>query len=95
MAIDAYRITDFNVNEPSFSLWYDEKLVHFLNREVQLLDSLNSDGGGLVDIPVDILSKAIEMSSELELDNDTVEQLRSDIAIGKVHWSKCVSYYFC
>ncbi len=93
MGLDAYRVTELKYEEPSFSLWHNEKLMDFLNQEVRFYTSLSPEGGGLVVVPVYVLESTIEMAAELELDEDTIENIRNDIAAAKSDRNETITYY--
>lgn len=58
MSIRAYRINkiDFQKSE-TFNLWHDKALVEFLNSRINLYASLDENGCGIVEIPIEILEK--------------------------------------
>jgi len=95
MSVNAYRIIDLKLAAPSFDLWHDEKLAQFLGEEVNLSSDLNSYGTGLLEVPVEILERAIRMADELGLDEDDVEGLQQDIVAAKSNRNEFVSYYCC
>jgi uncharacterized membrane protein len=78
---------------PSFDVWHDKKLMEFLNEEIQFYMSLNSYGTGIVDVPVELLEKAIGSATEFNLDEDTVSQIKLDIARAKSNKDEVVTYY--
>jgi len=57
------------------------------------IDSLSSDGTGVTGITLDTLSKAVDMASELNLDETTVAQLKKDIAAARASKDEYISYY--
>ena len=95
MSINAYRITNNNLNveTASFNIWYDEKLIDLLNEEMQFYMSLNSYGTGIVDVPVELLEKAINSPKKFKLDEDTVLQIKLDITSAKASKDEVVTYY--
>ena len=95
MSINAYRITNNNLNveTASFNIWYDEKLIDLLNEEMQFYMSLNSYGTGIVDVPVELLEKAVGSPKKFKLDEDTVLQIKLDITSAKSKKDEVVTYY--
>ncbi len=47
----------------------------------------------MIDIPIKILKKALRQSEKLNLDNDTITRLQSDIARAKSNKEEFVTYY--
>ncbi len=93
MSVKAYRVIEITSESSSFNLWNDRELVQFLNREMLLSFYLNSDGTGLVEVPVEILEKAIQLSSQLNLADDTTRQLLQDIRLAKSKNDGALTYY--
>ncbi|MBI2832641.1 MAG: hypothetical protein HYX79_10340 [Chloroflexi bacterium] len=96
MSENAYYIIEIKkADRPSFNLWYDEKLKDFINKEYGFYSQLNSYDTGIVEIPIKTLKKAIKKAAELDLDEDTVNQLKKDIATAKSSKDEYVTYYCC
>jgi len=76
---------------PSFNVWHDEKLIDLLNEEILFYMCLNSFGTSVVDVPVELLEKAIGSEKKLELDDDTISCLHSDIAFAKSNRDEVVT----
>lgn len=95
MSVRAHRIIEFKLEASSFDLWHNEKFVQFLEEEVRLSSNLNSYGTGLLEVPVEILERAIRMADELGLNEDDVEGLQQDIVATKSSRNEFVSYYCC
>ena len=95
MSVNTYRITNnsLNVETASFDIWHDEKLIDLLNEEIQFYMSLNSYGTGIVDVPVELLEKAVGSPKKFSLDEDTVLQIKLDIASAKTNKEEVVTYY--
>ena len=95
MSVNAYRITNNNLNveTASFNVWHDEKLIDLLNEEMQFYMSLNSYGTGIVDVPVELLEKAVNSPKKFDLDEDTVSQIKLDIESAKSGKDEVVTYY--
>ena len=55
--------------------------------------SLNSYGTGIVDVPVELLEKAVNSPKKFDLDEDTVSQIRLDIESAKSSKEEVVTYY--
>lgn len=96
MSESAYRVIEIKkADRPSFNLWYDEKLRDFINKEEGFYYQLNSYGTGITHIPVKTLKKALRKAAELNLDEDTVNQLKKDIAAARATKDEVITYYCC
>ena len=95
MSVSANRIIEIKVEESynTFNLWHDRKLMDFLDEEAAFFNQLTAYGTGVSEAPVEILEKAVSMSVELELDDDTVTNLKKDIGWAKEHNEEFVQYY--
>ena len=86
MSVRAHRILKVEyAPNTSFNLWHDQKLIDFFDRHngSGFYSQMNDNGGGVVGIEVSVIKEALEKAAELELDEDTVEQLKADIeAVG-------------
>jgi hypothetical protein len=92
MSINAYHVIDIKLGKVSFNLSRNRNLADFLDGEMQLYGGIH-EGSGLIDIPVKILKKAMRKSVELNLDEDTVSRINSDIAHAKSSKDQVVTYY--
>jgi len=82
VSVRAHRILKVEyAPNPSFNLWHDEKLINFLDTQNDsgFFSQMNENGGGVVNIEASVIKKALEKAGELELDEDTVKQLKADI----------------
>jgi len=95
MSIRAHRIIEFKLEASSFDLWHNEKFMQFLEEEVRLSSNLNLYGTGLLEVPVEVLERAVRMADELGLDEDNVEGLQQDIVAANSTRNESVSYYCC
>lgn len=95
MSVTAHRVSEFKFEHSGLDLWNNEKFAEFLEKEEQFSSNLNSFGTGLIDIPIETLERAIRVSDELDLDEDTVVALNTDIAIAKSARKEFVTYYCC
>jgi hypothetical protein len=95
VSINAHRIRNNNLDteRASFNVWHDEKFIDFLNEEIQFYMSLNSYGTGIVDVPVELLEKAVDAPKKYDLDEDTVSQIKSDVESAKSNKDEVVTYY--
>jgi hypothetical protein len=95
MSVNAYRMNRNKTGSEysTFDIWHDKKFIELLNREMQFYMSLNSYGTGVVDVPVDLLEKAVGMAQELALDENTVEWIRNDVEYAKSNNDSLVTYY--
>jgi hypothetical protein len=94
MSVSANRIIEIKVEESynSFNLWHDRKLMDFLDTEANFFSRLSDDGAGVSEVSVEVLEKAVSMALELELDSDTVSNLKKDIEWGKANDQESVQY---
>ena len=91
MSRRAYRINSINVEQSeSFNLSHDEILLDLLDKDINIYDNLNSDGSGIIDIPVEILNKVIK---SIRLDNDLKKSLKKDIKWTKDNNKDYLQYY--
>ena len=80
MSVRAYKIIRKELEDnPSFNLWHDEKLVDYLAENTDFYGLLNDEGTGTTELEVAEIKKIIKQSKQLELDKETVEQLKKDI----------------
>ena len=95
MSVIARRIIEIKTETEynSFNLWHDGKLMDFLDDEANFFSQLTDDGTGVSEISVEVLESAISKAVELELDDDTVANLKKDIAWAKEHDEEFVQYY--
>ena len=95
MSVSANRIIEIKIEETynSFNLWHDRKLMDFLDTEADFFSQLTFDGTGVSEASVEVLEKAVSKAVELELDEDTVANLKKDIAWAKEHDEEFVQYY--
>ena len=95
MSVNAYRMINncLDSKVASFDIGLDEKLIDFLNEEIQFYMSLNSYGTGIVDVPVELLEKAVDAPKKYDLDEDTISQIKSDIESAKSSKDQVVTYY--
>ncbi len=94
MSIRAYRVISHILEDPSFNLYQNRELVNFIETESEagFYSYLNSYGSGEVDVPVNVLEKAVKTAKQLELDKATVKQLQQDIAFAKSNDEESVTY---
>jgi hypothetical protein len=94
MSVSANRIIEIKIETEyhSFNLWHDRKLMDFFDTEADFFSLLGFDGTGISEVPVEVLEKAISKAVELELDEDTVSNLKKDIAWANEHNEVSVQY---
>jgi hypothetical protein len=92
LSINAYPVIDFELGTVSFNLFRDRGLSDFLDTESGLYDEIH-DGSDLVNIPVNVLKKALRQPGKLNLKEKTVKRLQSDIASAKSNSDEVVTYY--
>ena len=95
MSVSANRIIEIKIEQSynSFNLWLDRKLMDFLDTEADFFSQLTADGTGISEVSVEVLENAISKAVELELDADTVANIKKDIAWAKEHKEEFVEYY--
>jgi hypothetical protein len=76
----------------SFNLYRDDDLVAFLDTERQLYSEIH-DSTGMINIPVKILQQALRQSGKLNLRENTVTRLQSDLALARAKKEDIVTYY--
>jgi hypothetical protein len=94
MSVSANRIIEIKVEESynTFNLWHDSKLMDFLDTEADFFSRLSDDGTGISEVSVEVLEKAVSMSVELKLDDDTVTNMKKDIEWAKANDQEFVQY---
>ncbi len=93
MSTSAYRVIKIEyADTPSFNLSDNIKLLQFFEERIDFYESLNSKGSGMFEIPVNILKKAIKMSKELDIDEDSVKVIKQDIGIAKSNKNESILY---
>jgi hypothetical protein len=96
MSVRAYRLIEIKTEDtPSFNLWHDHNLRNFIDEDGELYSHLASDGTGIAEVPVRRLKRAVKMSTELNIDEKTVNQLKKDIAAAKSNKDECIAYFCC
>jgi hypothetical protein len=95
MSVNAYRIKSDNLYKEgvSFDLWHNKKLMKLLDEEIQFYMSLNSYGTGIVDVPIELLEKALSSPRKFDLDEHTISQIKLDIESAKSSRDEVVTYY--
>ena len=94
MSVIAHRIIEIRIETEyhSFNLWHDRKLIGFFDTEADFFSQLTADGTGITEVPVEVLESAVSKALELELDEDTVTNLKKDIAWANEHNEVSVQY---
>ena len=95
MSFTAHRVIEFRFEHFGFDLGHNEKFSEFLEKEEHLSFNFNPYGTGLFDVLLETLERAITMTDELCLDEDTVIALNADITIAKSARKEFVTYYCC
>ena len=91
MSIRAYRLNCIEHEQgETFNLWYDTKLVQFFDKEYSFYTTLNEGGGGLTELPVEALKRAIK---ELDIETDIKNALQKDIDDAKKKGVDYIQYY--
>jgi len=94
MSVIARRIIEIKIETEynSFNLWHDSKLMDFLDTEADFFSQLATDGTGISEVSIEVLEKAVSKAVELELDEDTVANLKKDIAWANEHDETSIRY---
>lgn len=92
MSINAYRMIEGKMGNVSFNLYHDSSLVDFLDIETQIYAGIH-DGTGLIDVPIEILEKAVRQSEKLNIDKKTLRCLKQDIQYARSNKEEVVTYY--
>lgn len=94
MSVRAYRVVQATFAEPSFNVYQDRKLIDFIETKTEtgFYACLNDYGSGEVDIPINVLQKAVRMAPKLDLGEETVKQLKGDIAAARANKDKSIIY---
>ena len=93
MSVRAYRVVQIIMEESSFNLWQNRDFVNFLDSEMIFSEYLNNEGTGIVDVPLELLEKALNISKELSLDDVVVERIKADVEYARSNKDEYVSYY--
>lgn len=93
MSVRAYRINLIKRDpNPTFNLWHDEKLMDFLENQSNFYPQLGDEGAGQSSVGVDVLKQAIKKAKSLELDKETIKQIKADIAFAESQGDTEVMY---
>lgn len=92
MSIRAYRVIEIKMADPSFDVWHDKALMNFLDAEALFFDGL-SDSGGMADVPINVLKRAMRVRAKLHLSEEIVAHLKQDIAAAESAGDELVTYY--
>ena len=95
MSVRAYRVIKVErAASPTFNMWHDDKLRDFMEGENHIYEYLNMDNCGFADISVESLKDALSKASELELEDYTIEAIKSDIAWAAEQGDEYITYDF-
>jgi hypothetical protein len=92
MSINAYRMINIKIGDVTFNLSRDSNLSDFLDTEIQFYGDIH-DGSGLINIPLKTLKKALRQSEKLNLNEETILRLQSDIATAKSSHDEVITYF--
>jgi hypothetical protein len=87
----ARRVIEIKMADASFKFQDEPDLVNFLNSEIEVYGNLH-DGGGIIDVPLNILRKTVRKAEELNLSPETIKHLKEDIKFAKQHNDESVTY---
>ena len=90
MSISARKVMEIRTSGESFNLSHDKDLIQFLEKH-DCLSGLNMDGCGLIDIPVEIMKKAMD---EVKIVESVRSALRKDIKDAENNGDDYIQYYF-
>ena len=91
MSVKAYRVKNVEYcKSPSFSLFFEDELVNYLQDKFQFFVLLDDDGVGFAVLPVEALQSAL---LNVVLREEVRTALKADIAFGKnVGWVRYIFY---
>ncbi len=89
MSIRAHRVNEIVHEGETFNLSHDEELMKFLD-EKDVLNELNADACGLIDVSVGLLKEAIE---KVEMAVETKQAIALDIVWAEKNKMDYVQYY--
>lgn len=87
----ARRVIEIKMADASFNFQDEGNLVDFLDAEIDVYSHLY-DGGGMIDVPLNILRKAVRKAGELHLSEKTIKHLKEDIKSAKFNNDESVTY---
>lgn len=95
MSVRAYRINKIEQEQnSSFNLWHDTELLEFFESK-DIYDAREQDGGGYIEVSVEILKEAVKKWKKLKIDAGVVMMLKRDIAWAKKKKDDFVMYSCC
>ncbi len=94
MSVRAHRVVKVEyAPSPSFNLYFDQKLINYLDDHGEgFWRLLNDDGVGQVYIEVDTLKAALRRPKKLALEPDAIEAIKADIAFAESQGDDGVTY---
>lgn len=87
----ARRVIEIKMADASFKFQDESDLVDFLNAEINVYSNLH-DGGGMIDVPLNVLREAVRKAGELKLSEETIKHLKEDIKFAKLNNDEPVTY---
>ena len=87
----ARRVVEIKMADASFNFQEEGNLLDFLDNEIDVYSNLH-DGGGMIDVPLSILKKAVKKAAELNLSEKTIESLKEDIKAARLNKDESVTY---
>lgn len=60
MSVRAHRIIKKELADSSFNLWHDADIVDFLEKDTEFFEGRNSDGIGMIEVPVSRLRELLK-----------------------------------
>ena len=92
MSVRAYRRIKLELaDDSSFNMWHDEDLISFFEDGEGYHDYRNEDGGGCIEISVELLEKALK-EYKWEEEDYRKDAIRKDIAWVKAKGDEWVIY---
>jgi hypothetical protein len=96
MTVWAHRIIEIKrAKNPSFNFRDNQKFIQFLDEDGEFFSNVNSNGSGMVEVPIKKVVKAIKESKKLGLDEETIKRLHKDISFAKNRKNKYILYDWC
>lgn len=93
MSVCAWNINEAVGKHPSFNVWRDHELIDFMDEEGDFFSQLTNGGVGFVIVEVKVIRKALREAVNLNLSENTVKQLKQDIAFAKAKKDDTVTYH--
>ena len=92
MSVRAHRVDNIEYQSGTFNLWYDEKVVEWLENHTYFFEYLTPDGDGLALVRVCDLKKMLEEIGN-DLPKELYDAIQEDIHFVEGKGKDYVAYY--